>query len=340
MVNRLNSANLRISVIINTYNRADFLHRVLLALKEQSYQDFEVVVVDGPSTDHTGTVLAEFKQQIKTARCPKRNLSLSRNIGIEESAGDICVFIDDDALPGTSGWLQQYATAFKADVAEQIGCIGGTVKMADSELFEFNGGATSDYGLQIFRQEEVDELGIVLDGKRWIGGVIGTNNASRRSALYAIGGFDPAFTYYLDETDICFRLLRKGYGIQTLADNFVRHYKGERGLNEDRYRIPWATITRSDTYFSLKHGYDAWWKRMLKTLIYARRKHFYLELKKGQKDGAIPLRRYFRYYLLWLRGFLAGYIWGIFRNKRKVFIKDQGRDFRPYIPPLKGSEGE
>ena len=53
-------AVMRISVVVNTYNRAASLRRTLDSLRRQTHPDFEVVVVDGPSTDATAAVLAEY----------------------------------------------------------------------------------------------------------------------------------------------------------------------------------------------------------------------------------------------------------------------------------------
>ena len=56
----------RVSVVISTYNRALGLRTVLEGLRHQTYEDFEVVVVNGPSTDGTTAVLAEYGDRIRT----------------------------------------------------------------------------------------------------------------------------------------------------------------------------------------------------------------------------------------------------------------------------------
>ena len=95
---------MRVSVVINTYNRSAALRQTLLSMAEQRYRDFEVIVVNGPSTDDTETVLQPFAGAIKIAKCPEAQLARSRNIGIVESSGDIVAFIDDDAMPEPN-WL-------------------------------------------------------------------------------------------------------------------------------------------------------------------------------------------------------------------------------------------
>ena len=62
---------MRISVIISTYNRASSLRQTLLSLRSQTFRDFEVVVVNGPSTDDTEDVLNDFAGEIRSLRCDK-----------------------------------------------------------------------------------------------------------------------------------------------------------------------------------------------------------------------------------------------------------------------------
>src|SRR5919204_2715745 len=94
----------RVSVIVNTYNRAASLHQTLQALPRQNYSNFEVIVVNGPSTDNTKDVLSAHGSDIRVGACIQRNLSISRNVGIEMARGDFVAFIDDDAVPDEN-WL-------------------------------------------------------------------------------------------------------------------------------------------------------------------------------------------------------------------------------------------
>src|ERR1700740_2758955 len=96
---------LRISVVISTLNRAHSLSDTLNSFRWQTYTGkFEVIVINGPSTDHTEDVLRSWAGKIKVGVCPQRNLSASRNIGIQMSSADIIAFIDDDAIPEPE-WL-------------------------------------------------------------------------------------------------------------------------------------------------------------------------------------------------------------------------------------------
>ena len=123
---------MRFSVICNTYNRAKCLRVLLRALEFQTYPDFEVIVVNGPSTDDTEAVLGEYAGRVRAYSCPKTNLSMSRNIGIAAAAGDVCTFIDDDGVPEPRRLDEMKAGFTGPDIAagtlvRVVGCDGAVL---------------------------------------------------------------------------------------------------------------------------------------------------------------------------------------------------------------------
>src|SRR4051794_24883760 len=88
----------RFSVVICTDGRVTALRNTLDCLRLVDYPSFEVCVVYGPTPDGTRELLETYRGKIKVAACPERNLSMSRNIGIALSSGEIVAFIDDDGL--------------------------------------------------------------------------------------------------------------------------------------------------------------------------------------------------------------------------------------------------
>jgi len=90
-----------VSVIIITLNESHYLPALLAALNNQTYQNFEVIVVDNGSTDDTAGIAASWGATILTNS--EYNLALSRNIGAASAHGDILVFIDADTVPEHQG---------------------------------------------------------------------------------------------------------------------------------------------------------------------------------------------------------------------------------------------
>jgi len=319
------------SIIVSTYNRASYLQRLLASLGHLRGTEFEVIVVNGPSTDKTAVILDDFLGRIKAVDCPTRNLSHSRNLGIAAAAGDIIVFIDDDALPSDEAWLLRFVSAYTNDNEGLLGGVGGAVLHGNTDRFEFKNGATSDYGLQVFEQSKLNNL--LLDGNRWVCGIPGGNNALRRSALIQVGGFDEFYVYYLDETDVCVRLSRAGYHILSLPENGIRHFAARANQPNSISNNRWRTITRSDTYFALKNGADSLPLRLLKTIYLAPQKHFYREMVSFMGQKGIPLKKRAELMTQWLTGFLEGLLAGLFRTRHLGDFITPNPTFLPFNPP-------
>jgi glycosyltransferase involved in cell wall biosynthesis len=88
----------KVSVIIPTCNRAEFLRSAIESVLMQTFSDFEIIVSDDKSTDHTREVIKGFKdKRIKYVRNKgNKGPSATRNTGIFKSEGEYIAFLDDD----------------------------------------------------------------------------------------------------------------------------------------------------------------------------------------------------------------------------------------------------
>ena len=85
-----------VSVIIPAFNRANVIKRAVNSVIEQSFKDFECIVVDDGSTDETELVLQEFSNKIKVIKSENRGVSAARNLGAAEAVGTFIAFLDSD----------------------------------------------------------------------------------------------------------------------------------------------------------------------------------------------------------------------------------------------------
>jgi glycosyltransferase involved in cell wall biosynthesis len=91
--------NSTISVIIPTYNRANLIEKAIKSVLKQTYQDFEIIIVDDGSTDNTEEIIRGFKdKRVKYIKKYKKNrgISVARNIGIKIARGKYIAFLDSD----------------------------------------------------------------------------------------------------------------------------------------------------------------------------------------------------------------------------------------------------
>jgi hypothetical protein len=238
------------SVIVNTYNRALSLRETILGLRLQQHGDFEIIVVNGPSDDCTDTVLNEFAGEIHALSCPQRNLSVSRNIGLYAARGRYVAYIDDDAIPERD-WLSDLEAGF---ASPEIAAVGGHVLDPTGVAYQYRYASANRLGNGFWR-----------DGKNFMAGnfpqsfrfpyVQGTNMAFRKTALEEIDGFDEEFEYYLDEVDVCVRLIDRGYIVRQLERAYVHHkflssyIRPKVGVSLNRY-----PILKNKVYFAQKYA--------------------------------------------------------------------------------------
>lgn len=89
----------KVSVILTVYNREHVLRRCIRSLLNQSFKDWELIIVDDGSTDKSIDILKEYEsnyENIKVIHQDNLKLPLSRNKGIKLSTGDFITFLDSD----------------------------------------------------------------------------------------------------------------------------------------------------------------------------------------------------------------------------------------------------
>jgi len=122
----------RVSVVISTYNHAWCLDEAIRSILNQTFRDFELVVLDDGSTDGTAEILKKF-QQDERLRCffeIHNGASAARNKGIEKTHGQYVAFLDSDDI-----WLPnklERQVSF-LDEHQEIALVHGSVEMIDLE---------------------------------------------------------------------------------------------------------------------------------------------------------------------------------------------------------------
>jgi glycosyltransferase involved in cell wall biosynthesis len=202
-----------ISVIIPTYNYAQYLDDAVNSALSQTLPPKEVIVVDDGSTDNTESVLRMFGDKIRYFKQENAGVSAARNRGFGESTGDFIAFFDADDI-----WeldkLEKQLTVF--DMDHEIGLVHCGMREFDSET-----GQTIALHLDGQGGWAADEL--LLWERPVIVGPGGTIIV-RREAIQSVNGFDERFKVG-EDWDFCYRVARKykvGFVPEPLV-NYRRH---------------------------------------------------------------------------------------------------------------------
>jgi glycosyltransferase involved in cell wall biosynthesis len=88
----------KVSVIIPTYNREQFILRALNSVSKQSFTDYEIIVIDDGSKDNTRQLLGPYMDKLKYIYQENAGISAARNQGIQEAKGEYIAFLDSDDI--------------------------------------------------------------------------------------------------------------------------------------------------------------------------------------------------------------------------------------------------
>jgi glycosyltransferase involved in cell wall biosynthesis len=87
-----------VSAIIPTYNRASLVCAAIDSVRQQTYENVEIIVVDDGSTDDTQARLKVYGDSVRVVVQDNTGPAAARNLGIELSRGEIVAFLDSDDM--------------------------------------------------------------------------------------------------------------------------------------------------------------------------------------------------------------------------------------------------
>jgi len=176
---------MKVSVVIITYNHAQYLHDCIAALLNQTYPDFEIVIIDDSSTDNTSQIVDSYKtDKIRyVVNTEKKGLAALRNQGIMESSGEYVFFTDADCEPVVN-WIDAGMSLFHDDDCAAVE--GKTI--AEHQNF----GASSHFV------------------ENTVGGQYQTCNiAYRRDVLIRFGMFNEKYSVAYEDVDLAIRIKKE-----------------------------------------------------------------------------------------------------------------------------------
>lgn len=227
------SANIpTVSVAIITYNKVDTIGAAIESVLRQTYQDFEILVVDDGSTDGTADRVRAYGERVRLFEKTNGGTGSARNLGTAEARGRYVAFLDGDDL-----WLPQKLERQMAAFAREpdllaVQCSAYCVDNALHvlEIRTCDPRLDSLPNVLLFRNLPAFASTVVI----------------RRDALLTLGGFSTDLVI-LSDWDMACRLARRGT-LRSVPDPLVlyRHYPSNQSINVE---IHIESGTRSLTRF-------------------------------------------------------------------------------------------
>lgn len=193
-----------ISVVIPLYNKEQSITRTLDSVLAQTYTDYEIVIVNDGSSDHSAQVVEEFiksrknnhQSPIRLISQPNGGVSSARNRGILESQGEYVAFLDADDL-----WASTYLEELINLIADFPGA--GIYGMGSNAILKSE---------QFAEDEKNGFRGWVSNPWDKNFGFWTGSSSSSRANLIAVGLFDERMAYG-EDLDMWYRLLLFGGGV-------------------------------------------------------------------------------------------------------------------------------
>lgn len=271
---------LPVSVVVASRGRPAALRRCLTGIAQLDYAPYEVIVVACPEGAKAVAARGDA-DRIKLVRFDEANISAARNLGIAQAAGQVVAFIDDDAVPEPL-WLSHLTAPF-AD--EKAAAAGGYVIGRSGISFQWTARSVDRTGqAQPIALEGTEPVLLQPAEDRAIK-TEGTNMAVRRAVLAEMGGFDPAFRFYMDETDLNLRLAQAGHATAIVPLAQVHHGFAESPRRAaDRTPRDLTEIGASIRVFLRKHCPPAQHKQAWRRERDAQRRRLMAFLQRGPLD--------------------------------------------------------
>ncbi|MDI6704261.1 MAG: glycosyltransferase family 2 protein [bacterium] len=273
-----------ISVIIPNWNGMNLLKDCLPSLKNQTYQDFEIILVDNGSTDSSVEWTRMNYPEVRIIEL-KENMGFSKavNCGIKEAKGDLIALLNNDTI-ADSNWLFELNKALSTHQVDF--CASKVLFLGKDNLINSCG---DSYGVDGrarnigFREKDNGQY----REKRLVFGASACASIYKRSLFNKIGLFDPDFFLVYEDVDFSFRAQLAGFKCLYVPEARVYHL----------YSVTRRLLDHMDVYYIAKNNLNVLVKNMPSQLFM---KYLFFILK-----GQIREATYFS-----SNGYLRYFLWG------------------------------
>ena len=205
----------KVSIVIPTYNSEKFIDRTIKSVLNQTFQNFELIIVDDCSVDNTRKMIREFQKQddrIKLIALEKNSGAPAhpKNVGIKNAKGEYIAFLDhdDEWLPEK---LERQIELFKNSLKKNLGFVGCNIMRIDLD-------------------NRKSSLYKISKTKNGLGDILkdcfvftSSSVVVARGIFKDVGFFDENFKTS-DDWDMWIRIIKAGYAFDFVPNFLLRYY--------------------------------------------------------------------------------------------------------------------
>ncbi len=210
---------MKISIIIPTYNRSELLVRAVESVLNQTFEDFELIIVDDGSTDNTRDLVQEFiKKDSRIKYIYQENsggAAKPKNVGIKSSQGDYIAILDSD-----DEWLPQKLKK-QLDVFEKSD--NSNLSFVTCNALVVGGKNIEKYNITKPKNPQREIL-----TRDYLGS--GSGMIYKREVFDTVGGFDESLKSGQD-WEMRIRLLEK-YDFEIVDDYLIKYYLHKNNISK------------------------------------------------------------------------------------------------------------
>tara|TARA_B100001029_G_C15059981_1_gene457562 strand:- start:464 stop:2455 length:1992 start_codon:yes stop_codon:yes gene_type:complete len=246
-----------LSIIINTHDRINELEKCLRKISEQTFQDYEIFVIDQNSNlPGIEEIVKKFSKTIYLKL--KKNLgpAVGRNIAVKKCNGELLLFLDDDAYLIDKNTLEKTLDYYKKNNFGQVGI--QSFENHESKKIAIAQCVIGDDGFL----DKVKSQDQNLDHTKHRITIETSFCLMKKDIFYEVGGFDPIYFFYDEDTDLSLRVQNKKYKNSVFKDVSFQHISGTsiRSINSRYFNKNYLVLKN----FSLL----TYLKNIFKTIIF------------------------------------------------------------------------
>ncbi len=222
---------IRVSIIIVSWNALDIVKRCLPSVTRTDFDGFEIIFADNASTDGSTTWVESEFPGVRVVRHPENwGFARGNNEAARHARGEIIVLLNND-VEVPPGWLSPIVAHL--DENSDVGAAQPKLHEFDKrDHFEYSGAAggfLDRHGYPFARGRIFDTLEEdkgQYDSTSEIFWASGTCLVIRRSLWERFSGLEESFFMHMEEIDLCWRIRSAGYRIVCVTESVVYHFGG------------------------------------------------------------------------------------------------------------------